>query len=752
MSNLLHIPLKQSKPVDVYITFGESIRKDYFQAVLSFDEDLKIIRTLRNQITNIKNQAALPESLQLLKKWYSYLITIKKKFPDDSVEFGWYNSLTYGLNGPHNVKSLKYEQLNILFQLAAVYSQLGIAESRSTDEGLKASYTYFQCSAGVFDHILSLIQLERDNILPIDFTTETLRCLKLLMLAQAQEIIWRKGLLGGNLKDTVISKLSMEVSNLYSQTLDQGNASDFIKLEWINHLTVKKLHFRAAAFYRTSLVYQNQFKYGEQIASLKVALSDCEKSEKSRKYVDRHVVEDLQGLESIVKNALKLAEKDNSLLYFKEIPGELEIAEIQGVSMVKATIPKSLLESLDIFTDLLPYIVMQVTQAFNERKQTFVSERFTTPITRLNNSLTQFLSDRKLLSQIDSIQQPENLPDSIVKHSKEIAGRGLFIESTIQEIKGLAELSKSVLDECFSRIKLEEGEDELLRLKFGSAWIRPGSRSASQDLLEKVRKLNQYLSQAEAGDQFVILKYLDIKSGLDIYCGGYDSLIKYIPNSKHTMVNSHTSDIVNDLRNLVNEAISLKDQRNEFLDGLEIKCKDNNILPEVVQEFKLLQNEIYDEMGNIKELLFEEVYESHISALFNKDLIYLRAAEPNQTSIQNQLDLLNNRFIQEYQNIENESQRKRQEALQELEVVYSKYIELISNLKEGLKFYNDFVLKSNSVLKECDEFLCQRRMQGRELERSLVQKKERRKDGIDPKSQEVELVSPISRPAREFNF
>ena len=111
--------------------------------------------------------------------------------------------------------------------------------------------------------------------IPRDLQPETLQFLKSLMIAQAQETIWQKSLASG-MKDSVIARLSIQTSEYYSTAAKYGNSSEFIKLEWINHVTVKQFHFKAAAHYRVSTLNHEGFKYGEQVASLQVALSSCD--------------------------------------------------------------------------------------------------------------------------------------------------------------------------------------------------------------------------------------------------------------------------------------------------------------------------------------------------------------------------------------------------------------------------------------------------------------------------------------------
>lgn len=47
---------------------------------------------------------------------------------------------------PETCKSLLYERAGVLFNLAALYSQLGAAEDRSTPQGLKQALKLYQAS------------------------------------------------------------------------------------------------------------------------------------------------------------------------------------------------------------------------------------------------------------------------------------------------------------------------------------------------------------------------------------------------------------------------------------------------------------------------------------------------------------------------------------------------------------------------------------------------------------------------------
>ncbi len=93
---------------------------------------------------------------------------------------------------------LKYEQASLLFSLAALYSALGAAESRSNKESLKRSISYFQSAAGVLRHVRTTLVAKIAHLTPAcsDLTPSVLEALEQVMLAQAQECFWQQAVLG----------------------------------------------------------------------------------------------------------------------------------------------------------------------------------------------------------------------------------------------------------------------------------------------------------------------------------------------------------------------------------------------------------------------------------------------------------------------------------------------------------------------------------------------------------------------------
>ena len=115
---------------------------------------------------------------------------------------------------PITLSNLVFERASLLFNLAALYSQLAAAEDRSTSDGIKraaASYqvqsppcaspvfdnsTVFQQAAGtlsfMFSSVIPKLVYPPDEVeTPTDLSKDFIKCLEWLMLAQAQECSWQ---------------------------------------------------------------------------------------------------------------------------------------------------------------------------------------------------------------------------------------------------------------------------------------------------------------------------------------------------------------------------------------------------------------------------------------------------------------------------------------------------------------------------------------------------------------------------------
>lgn len=741
MSNLLPIPFRLTDTIPLKEELAQLIKKDYFQPASSFAEDLHRALFLQNQTSAFSKDKSpkLLEYEEILFEYFHLLGDIACKFPD-AISFQWYGTLGY--KPKHCViTTWRHEQMQVAYQLGALYSQRALQQSIHTDDGLKAACSFFKLAAGCFEYLL------KNKIAGLsDFDLNTLLCLKWMMVGLAQELIWQKAITNTAMKDSVIARLSVQVSEYYEKAIEAATESDSIKLEWINQFQVKKSHFRAAAHYRMSVIAQDNFNYGEQVAHLGIACGLCDTALKYKRYVNAFVLEDLQGLSTTAKDTFRTAKKDNDLVYLKPVPDARDLAPIAGVSMVEPEIPANMINHSPfptLFATLIPFSIIQVAQAFRERQDSFLVEHFHEPLQALNRMLSKFLAERDLPASIDTIQKPENLPDSIVKHSKEIISIGgtNIIQSSMVEIAKLANQCSDLVVACEERLKMEKYEDDLMREREGSArWTRAPSLSASSELSSRIKKMGSYLEQGHQSDILINDGYNSIKHLLEIYCGGHDSLTRHIPRSSHIKLDPAMGKIVADLRELLDEAHKLETNRQRFLSSLEIKSRDRNVLPLILSEFKQNPDRFQNAESALEAVQFEYIYERHIK-LFNNDLKYVELLKELQVNIEKKIHSVNLSLTQARSLQYDVSQQNRLDALQTFEEAYVQYLELVSNLNNGSRFYSDFLEKGSIVLKDTDDFLYSRREEARELEIGI--RNQNKLANIESSmARETELVAP----------
>ena len=230
--------------------------------------------------------------------------------------------------------NLQFERANILYNLAALYSQLATACRDTAQTGLKAACSYYSASAGVLGFLQESVIPGLRSTPPEDMDAVTLACLEQLMLAQAQECFWLKavssdsssattntagnnsGSIGSSSKkDSVIARLAASVSDYFDAAAEFGAKSSAIRTEWVYHMSAKHHHFAAAAQYRQARDCLERAKYGEEIARLSESLNTVRNALVQSRYLNEQVRHDLEGLKEKVTDVLKNAEKDNDMIY-----------------------------------------------------------------------------------------------------------------------------------------------------------------------------------------------------------------------------------------------------------------------------------------------------------------------------------------------------------------------------------------------------------------------------------------------------
>lgn len=751
ISNFLCLPLFQIADCPIKLTLAQLIKKDFFQPASSFSADLNRAQELHSllAVNSTSTSLDLTQYQETILQFLQLISDVSRRFPDNVITFEWFSTLRYN-PASRQVSSWNLEQAHLIYQFGAVLCQQAHNENIFHDEGVKKACHLFKQAAGCFLFLETFVH--ENSLVSQDFDASTLEALKLLMLAQAQEVIWLKAVSNPAMKNTLVARLSKRVADLYEQAISPAVKSKIIILDWTNHMRVKMNHFIAASYYRMAIVSLDNFEYGNQVAFLKAAANKCIEALSHKRYVASDVIEDLQGLQETVNSMLKTAEKENDLVFLKPVPNSQDLPPIDAVSMVEPEIPSQLnaQSSQHAFATLVPFAIIQIAQAFKEREELYLKQTFAEPLLALGRILHQFLAERDLPAKIDTIQKPENIPDSIISHLKEIVTIGgiRIIEDSMSEVSELAVKGRNLIFECEERLRMERYEDEILRERGGDAWTRLPSDDVSAPLNEKIEKMKNYIQQGHQSDILIGEAYEQIKPALEVYCGGKETLQRKIPSSMYVKLDPEMGKLVNHLKELISEANRMESNRQKFIASLNGKSRNNSVLPLVLSEYKRNPAQFQFPNGSIDPVKFEPIYEKHLQK-FIEDIVYVEKLKQSQTQLEQQIEESNARFGRSKEILNNAAQQERLKALKYFENAYVQYLELIANLNRALSFYSDFIEKGNGVLRELEEFLYSRREEAREL--TLQIQNQQNFSQIERNMSQSKLAAPQSIRPNSFH-
>lgn len=753
---MLFVPYRKTENIGFGNALRDLIAKEYYQTPSAFASDIQEVDTLRKDIIDLGTTS---HDLALLKRYYIHLYILETKFPKDVAEFPWFGTLGYKVTGPVKLKSFLFERLNLLYNMGSLYTQMGCIQDRTNAEGLKKACLYFQYAATHFHLINKLAEEDTTLTLPLDMQQGTIETLRLLCYAQAQEVFWQKAF-SDKVKDSLIARLAIQVHAYYDEALQSASRSEGFRTEWISHITVKKYHFEAAAEYRASLTAVAASKYGEEVAHLQKAQRATSNASSNLKFVSQSVRQDFEGLAKTISETLRTAEKENDLIYVQDVPASpppiLKASVTKELPIAELTSPFEALKTghygKQLFQDLLPFDVIQFSQSFRERQHEYVQKHIAVPVRSLTKILSQFQFERHLPASVEAIDRPFVLPSSLIEHHQDVKAKGgvTKLKRALSDIESSSRNAENLLQGARDRLKLEAEEDELLRQRQGSEhWKRTKSEEAAALLLKRLFDLDNYLKQANTGDQTIRNQFHRIEPHLKVLSSSEEEIREFIPNSRSRQLDPSLRRVVGELKDQLAQARKLELERESFIEIAEMKSEQYNIFPKIVSEYKAMQSHFKD--AKLEYASFEPVFSRHIQN-FQSDLEYIEKQKVLQKKLEDKIDDLNKKFI--HLNDAQGSNNDRENVLRNLDAAYNEFIDLLDNLSQGLKFYNDFNQRCQELIQDIDKFVHERRIEARNLEAQLhtMFQQLRLEPEIErpqsPQPQSPAMVAPKAKPVR----
>ncbi|XP_034093204.1 rhophilin-1 [Gymnodraco acuticeps] len=247
---MIPLGLKETKEVDFTVCIQDFICEHYGEDSSLYAKEIKELMDLRQAMrTPSRNQAGL----ELLMEYYNQLYYLDQRFfplhRTLGAHFHWYDSLT---GVPSCQRTLAFEKGSVLFNLGALFTQIGARQDRSATVGIDRAVDAFQKAAGAFNYLKENFS----NAPSLDMSCPSLCMLVRLMVAQVQECVFERVTL--TTEDTHftsqlhLAQEAARVSDVYLlvlQTMAQPLMKDYVPFSWASMVQVKSEHFRAVSHY-----------------------------------------------------------------------------------------------------------------------------------------------------------------------------------------------------------------------------------------------------------------------------------------------------------------------------------------------------------------------------------------------------------------------------------------------------------------------------------------------------------------------
>ncbi|KAJ6619711.1 BRO1-like domain-containing protein [Mycena sp. CBHHK59/15] len=732
MSNLLALPFKKTYNIDVkdparnYLLANGSNHPD------AFKNDINRWQNLRKEgVGGVVHADRVNTALS----YHAQLLSILTKLPTDiQLEIAYAPAFSPA-SLPVTLRNIAFERAAVLFNLAALYSQLAGSEDRSNVDGIKRAIPNYQQAAGTLSFLRSsaipkLVFAPDEEYLPLDLSEPFVCGLEWLMLAQAQECWWQSAKIS-NYKNPLLAKLAAHTAVLYRSAVTTiRDASPSIQQlfpsDWLPHIEAKQYHFEAVSQYRQSLGELEASNYGIELARLDQARVAAKQAYDiaRRGKVASAVLRDVQSLLDTVQKDYARAERDNDLIYHDDIPAAYALPSILPSAIAKLTVPPGLLnpESVigrdgPIFAEMIGWGAQEAINIYNDRKQNLVKEQIVEAAQRLKEEADETLRSLNLPSALEALERSVGLPPSLLQKAEEVRledGPGK-IEASIADVQRLAQQDTNILDEAMDILDNEASEDEAMRKEL--PFDRPPSHEANVELVEKERRYRDILLRAATSDETVRQKWDEWEGNIVQLTAEETELEAAVPSSTLSPSNRSSAEAAEALKHsralrVALEALdALHRGQQDFVRRAQSLAAADDIYPRILSAASGLEK-----LAEVKPEMFGDVSDQEL-AKYDKFLEEISKSESRQAELLNTIERRNEQFLQSRR--EDPSLKAREHALRSLDLSYQKYREITKNLHEGIQFYNDLAQIFNDFKAQCKTWSQQRSSEIHALSRSL---------------------------------
>ncbi|CAO1401981.1 unnamed protein product [Diamesa hyperborea] len=697
---MISFELKNSPEASSFRSLKQYIAECYHEDPDSYTKEF-------SQLEQLRGIAVRPridfECCATLKRYYAQLHSLQNRFPstadDELLKFVWKDIYT-GNQCP--LTNFKYEMASILYNIAALHSQLGIEETRADPESMKIACSHFQCAAWA----LGELKTQYGTVMKGDLSTEVIVFMQHVCFAQAQECILEKSI-ADNRKAAIIAKVTAQVvsfyntaaSSLFCQSED-GSLQDLvgskIYKEWQKYIKFKTSYLSSILFLYQGQHSEEQQKMGERVTLYNAACEKLEEAKKESKGLNKIEIinEALVFTTDVVEGKRKNAKNENDFIYHEEIPDISSISAVQGANLVTGIgfdVTDAEIIGDDIFKRLVPMETHENLSRYSEEKAKIL-RNLKSIIDERDIELKSFMGSLSM-DALNSINtQQERLPQGLVDRCAELSAKPNAIPDLVASMSNLADICSDVeiTLKDIKQILDEENRSE-------QSYQKQMGKRPTVHIMELNREFTKYFdAHNKAGESNDTLrKAMELHvSNLKILSQPLATLQSQVPQTQDVVDENSLKELIN-LRKKVNE---MQEQRDKlYFDLRETILNNDDITKQLVANGE----------KNVDDLFKKELKKyTHTVNIIEQNLVA-------QGNILKALTDTYAKYAPILKNL-NDTKTKREQFYSSLVASFDVYEDLLSKSSKGLDFYKKLhgnVQKLNSRVKAARDVQSEDRQQ-----------------------------------------
>ncbi|KAM7217543.1 vacuolar protein-sorting protein bro-1 [Rhypophila decipiens] len=752
---MISVPLKATNEIDWIAPLKHYIQNTYGDDPERYAEECATLNRLRQDMRGAGKDSS--SGRDLLYRYYAQLELLDLRFPVDEqhikISFTWFDAFTHKATAQH---SLAFEKASIIFNISAVLSCQAANQTRTEESGLKTAYHSFQASAGMFAYI-------NENFLHApssDLSRETVKTLINIMLAQAQEVFLEKQI-ADQKKVGLLAKLSSQAATLYGQAVEgvQENVNKAIfEKVWLMMVQAKFNLTSSMAQYYQALADDDANSHGMAIARLQVAEGFAKEANRIANNFPSSIppssnltADCAYTLGDITKRHLtavqdKLRElvKDNDYIYHQPVPAEASVAPVAKLPAAKP-IPVSELYAgqdiqrvtgPDLFAKIVPLAVTESASLYDEEKAKLIRAE-TERVEMANGEMAASLDYLKLPNSLQVLKggfDQEIVPDDDFRTWCVDVADHENPANIFETLNSQKQAIITMLDKSTKQLDMEESVCEKMRSKYDTEWTQQPSSRLTTTLRGDIRNYREALEEAARSDGQLATKLRANETEFDemrsaAQHGEIDALFQKAVN-KGRKNNSNSPGVEQNLleADFDDSGPSVVEQIAKVEDILKrlnlIKRERLQVLKDLKEKAHtddISQILILNKKSHLEEKLFQaelEKYRPHQNRLVQ--------ASHKQAALMRELTVSFNSLLQDKRVRADQSryesiQRLRGSVISKYKRAYQEFLDLEAGLQSAKGWYQDMRETVESLEKNVETFVSNRRSEGAQLLNQIEQ-------------------------------